>query len=63
MASSDPKWFRSSKQRKLYLENFGKRFRMILREEDEKYPDAKISFMEILEIVTKIVAERKTKGC
>ena len=62
MTSPDPKYFNKRKQRKLYLENFGKRFRMILREEDEKYPDAKIHPMYILDVVTKILAEKITKG-
>jgi len=58
MSSPDPKYFNKSKQKKLYLENFKKRFRMILREENEKYPEAKVNPINILEIIIKILAEK-----
>lgn len=56
MTFPDPKYFKKSKQKKLYLENFGKRFRMILREENEKYPDVKVDPINILEVIIKILA-------
>lgn len=60
MASPDPKYSKNKKQKKMYLENFEKRPRMVIREEDEKYPDVKgvVSYMDIIKILNKLLKEK-----